>query len=249
LDQTKISFSMSEIYQILRKEILTLKLSPGSLLTENQVSARFNMSRTPVRNVFAHLNRDGLLEIKPKVGTYVSLIDLDIATQIIFMRIQVELAVMMYLTKHTDGKLLVNLEKNLEEQKKQIENGVVDEEFYRIDSRFHEFCLISCNKHKLWQLIQQMDVHYSRYRLLDYMATRSNHVFDTLYSEHFGLYNLIKQGKSEKLKQALTSHLYGGFLRIDTRFKTEYPHFFAHNERSIEEILLEIKLMVNEATG
>jgi GntR family transcriptional regulator, rspAB operon transcriptional repressor len=92
MNETKISFSMHEIHRILRKEILTLKLAPGSLLTETQVGLRFNISRTPVRNVFAHLSRDGLLEIKPKVGTYVSLIDLEMATQIIFMRAQSELA-------------------------------------------------------------------------------------------------------------------------------------------------------------
>lgn len=240
---------MNEIYQILRREILTLKLSPGSLLTETQVGLRFNISRTPVRNVFAHLNRDGLLEIRPKVGTYVSLIDLEIATQIIFMRAQSELAVMTHLSKHPDAKLLVNLEKNLEEQKRQIDIGVVDEEFYRIDSRFHEFCMISYNKHKVWQLIQQMDVHYSRYRLLDYMATRTNHVFETLYAEHYNLYELIREGRTEKLKYALTAHLYGGFLRINTRFKTEYPHFFANSDRTIEDILLEIKMMVNEAAS
>jgi GntR family transcriptional regulator, rspAB operon transcriptional repressor len=154
---------------------------------------------------------------------------------------------MTYLTKHPDAKLLVNLEKNLEEQKRQIDLGVVDEEFYKIDSRFHEFCMISNNKHKVWQLIQQMDVHYSRYRLLDYMATRSNHVFETLYAEHYNLYELIKDRKTEKLKKAITSHLYGGFLRINTRFKTEYPQFFINNIRTIEDILLEIKLMVNEA--
>lgn len=246
-DESKNALSMSEIYTILRQDILTLKITPGALLSENQVSTRFNTSRTPIRNVFAHLAREGLVTVHPKKGTYVSLIDLDLASQIIFMRTQVEYAVMSHIASNPDAQLFKALEENLQMQQEQIRQGVNDEEFYFIDSQFHGLCMRSMRKTKLWEMIQRMDVHYSRYRRLDYKAARQKHVFETLLKEHKQLYQYMKNGEPAKLKYALTAHLYGGFFRINTRFETEYPELLTKNGKSVEDLLLEIKVLLNEA--
>ncbi len=238
-----------DVYKVLRNEILKLKIQPGEALSENYVASRFNISRTPVRSIFVRLARDGLLDVHGRKGTFVSLIDLDMAEQIIFMRIQAELAVMTYIAKHPDNMLFKALRQNLEKQKNLLEADVDDEDFYRIDSQFHGLCMSSLHKQKLWKMIQSMDVHYSRYRHLDYSAARSENVFNTLFSEHSNLYECMIKGRMEEIRFVLTSHLYGGMLRINTRLATEYHTFFTDSTRSIEEILLDVKLTLNDALG
>ncbi len=55
--------SAEEIYNTLRQEILTLKLAPGSGIDELSLSARFNISRVPIREVLKRLAGSGLVEI------------------------------------------------------------------------------------------------------------------------------------------------------------------------------------------
>ena len=67
-----------EIYNQLKEEIIDLKIEPGALISENEISRRFEVSRTPVRDVFLRLCNDGLLEVLPQRGTKVSLIDMEL---------------------------------------------------------------------------------------------------------------------------------------------------------------------------
>lgn len=235
--------SNQDIYEILRKEILSLKMMPGQALSESQMTARFNISRTPVRSVFALLQQNGLIEIVPKKGSYVSLINLDVAEQTIFMRIQVELAAMRYLARHPDAQLFGLLERNLAQQKEQITQGVIDSEFYRSDSSFHELCMASFGKRKVWQVIQEIEVHYARYRLIDYHQTN---VYETLYDQHDQLFQLMSQGNVDGINRAITEHLYGGILRFNASLLEEHAHLFTQGDRSMDEIVRDVKLMINE---
>ncbi|WP_281978908.1 GntR family transcriptional regulator [Pseudorhizobium flavum] len=63
------------VYDLLRDEILDLKLSPGSPVDEVQLAERFKMSRTPIREALVRLAGEGLIETLPNRSTMVSNID------------------------------------------------------------------------------------------------------------------------------------------------------------------------------
>ena len=63
------------VYDILREEILDLKLAPGSAVDEVQLSERFQLSRTPIREALVRLAGEGLIETLPNRSTLVSNID------------------------------------------------------------------------------------------------------------------------------------------------------------------------------
>ncbi len=235
-----------DVYNQLRNEILTLRIHPGEALSENYVADRFNISRTPVRSIILRLSRDGLLDMRGRKGTFVSLIDLDLAEQSLFMRIQVELAAMSYISRHPNKILFRQLAANLEEQQRLVDANADNKAFYSVDSDFHGRCMACIHKQSLWKMIQGMDVHYSRYRYLDYVATREEGVFQTLRNEHAALYECMERGRTQDIRHTLTAHLYGGFLRIDRRLETEYQAFFTKSARSLEEILLDVKIALNE---
>jgi len=64
---------VDELYSILRKRILNEKYSPGEKLSETLLGAEFNCSRTPIREALKRLERDGLISILPKSGSYVKI--------------------------------------------------------------------------------------------------------------------------------------------------------------------------------
>jgi DNA-binding GntR family transcriptional regulator len=63
------------VYDILRDEIISLQLLPGSPIDENQLAERFEMSRTPIREALVRLGSDGLVTALPNRSTVVSNID------------------------------------------------------------------------------------------------------------------------------------------------------------------------------
>ncbi len=73
--QRKRGSGVKMVYDLLRDEILDLKLAPGSLVDEVQLAERFKMSRTPIREALVRLAGDGLIETLPNRSTMVSNID------------------------------------------------------------------------------------------------------------------------------------------------------------------------------
>lgn len=55
----------------LEQDILTGLYAPGDRLDEVKLAARFDVSRTPIREAFQHLAASGLLELKPRRGAFV----------------------------------------------------------------------------------------------------------------------------------------------------------------------------------
>ncbi len=59
----------------LRAEIVHGELGFGEFLSESRIAARYQVSRTPVREAFACLNIEGLVTTEPQQGTFVFTID------------------------------------------------------------------------------------------------------------------------------------------------------------------------------
>jgi DNA-binding GntR family transcriptional regulator len=62
----------ARIYDRLKDAIITGTLRPLERITENKVAADFGLSRTPVREAFQRLEAEGLIQVVPKRGSFVS---------------------------------------------------------------------------------------------------------------------------------------------------------------------------------
>lgn len=62
----------SELYEHLKVSVLTLHLQPGEDLDEVTLSEEFELSRTPLREVFRQLAGEGYLELRENRGARVS---------------------------------------------------------------------------------------------------------------------------------------------------------------------------------
>ncbi len=61
-----------QLYQDLKRQILTLALEPGMPLDETTLSAQYGISRTPLRDVFRQLAGEGFIQIRENRGTIVA---------------------------------------------------------------------------------------------------------------------------------------------------------------------------------
>lgn len=65
------------VYSMLRKDILTLALKPGSPLDETSLAERFGLSRSPVREALSRLAGEGLVTILSNRSTLVAAFDIE----------------------------------------------------------------------------------------------------------------------------------------------------------------------------
>lgn len=68
--------SSEYIYKELKKRIINLQYKPGELINEKDLIEEFKVSRTPIREALLKLSEKNWVNFVPRVGIYVSQIDL-----------------------------------------------------------------------------------------------------------------------------------------------------------------------------
>ena len=81
---------VSQIFEIIRRLIITVRLRPGQKISENDISEALRASKTPVREALIRLEDAGLVTIVPKSGTFVAPIRIDRYIDACFVRLQLE---------------------------------------------------------------------------------------------------------------------------------------------------------------
>ena len=78
-----------QAYRAIEEQIVTLRLKPGDVLSEQMLSATFGFGRTPVREALQRLAHEGLVIILPRKGVLVS--DLNPRHQLLVLEVRREL--------------------------------------------------------------------------------------------------------------------------------------------------------------
>src|SRR5215468_9331203 len=78
-----------EAYRVIEEQIVTLRLKPGDILSEQMLSASSRIGRTPIREALQRLAREGLVTILPRKGILVS--ETDPRKQLLVLEVRREL--------------------------------------------------------------------------------------------------------------------------------------------------------------
>ncbi|MFB5195093.1 GntR family transcriptional regulator [Neobacillus sp. KR4-4] len=196
-------------YEEIKAEILRLKLIPGTKISEKTISDRLNVSRTPIREAFLKLAQEELLTIIPQSGTFVSLINLELAEEARFVREVIETNIVGLCCEHVSEESAFNLEVNLKMQEHLVSNHIEKqqiEKFTNLDENFHKELFIACGKERTWRMIQNMAGHLNRFRMLRIIDTK-NLDWDLLLSHHKEIYQAISEKNKEKAEALMKEHL------------------------------------------
>ncbi|WP_370875503.1 GntR family transcriptional regulator [Bacillus horti] len=210
-----------QVYEILKENILSLKLAPGRVISEKEMSELLEVSRTPVREAFVRLAQEELLEIYPQRGTAISLIDLHYVEEARFLREHLERAIVKLACKRFSEDHLLRLEGNIA----MLELCVKEKNYtklFELDEEFHFTLASGCDKERMWNVIQQMSGDLKRIRMLSLVAEYN---WDLILSQHKEIVAAIKEGNEAKADQVMEHHLKKLTFEQES-LKNEYPHFF-----------------------
>lgn len=210
------------VYQILKRNIMELRLKPGSPLKKEKISRQLQVSVTPVREAFAKLAEEDLVDILPQNGTFVSHINIDKIIQAQFMRESLELAVIkiaceMDFPKDKLFKLqtIVKMQEILAEEENLIQ-------LFELDNQFHRLVFDACNKKYVWEVLQQASTHIDRIRVLS-LTTSFNR--KEIIADHQKIIDAIKDKNLELAKRVVKEHT--NRIKFDIEeLKEKYSDYF-----------------------
>ncbi len=93
-----------QVYEALKKAIISLRLPPGTLISENRICRQIGVSRTPVRSAITRLVEDELIEVFPQKGSLVAPIKLSAVRNNHFIRKALEIAVLRRASRGLDAR-------------------------------------------------------------------------------------------------------------------------------------------------
>ncbi|MDP1513166.1 GntR family transcriptional regulator [Paenibacillus ottowii] len=197
-------FTKEEIKQLLKNDILSLTLKPGTLLSETTLSERFQLSRTPLRDVLKQLAQEAYIDIYPKKGNVVSYIDLESVEQMSYLRSALEKEIMKELSTQFALSDIQKLSEILESQKAVIDEDHATDQFLILDDEFHHTMFQLVGREFLWQLIQHSNVHYIRYRKLHMLETGK---LMEIWHEHQSMLEYMLNHETSKMDDLIHHHL------------------------------------------
>lgn len=205
---------------LLRRRIISLELPPGEALSENELAQELGVSRTPVRESLILLREEGLIQVFPQIGSFVSLVDIDRVAQAQFIREAIECASLADIKIDSDAAS--GLRENLQAQRDAEVAGDV-ETFFQLDEDFHRELLQLAGHGAAWNAVNSAKAHLDRARRLSLID--SGHV-GALIEEHTAVVDALIEQDRVAADLSLKLHLRGVFKDIEQIQQTS-PELFS----------------------
>lgn len=212
----------NKAYREINRRILRSVYAPGDKISESSLEQDLGLGRTPVREALIRLRRDGLINIVPQSGTYVSKIDLNEATNARFVRESVERKVMVEAAAVASEADMSALNDILE---KQVDAAVKSdhEMFFELDEEFHQYFYKMTDKLIVWNWLQVTNAQLLRFRWLRLKVVQLN--WNSLIKEHQKICQAVGNHDPEESERLAVNHLH---LMIDEESNVLeiFPNYF-----------------------
>lgn len=212
----------SDAYNEIKYKIIHFDYIPGQKISEKTISQELDLGRTPVREAIIRIEREGLIEVIPQSGTYITRIDMADAKDARFVRSHIEPSIMVDAAIKMTPEAKQALEDNLQSQAKTAMNNEPDN-FFDLDQDFHHEFYKVVNKDTVWNWLQINNTQLNRFRRLRLKESELN--WSTLLDQHQQIYNAVLDQDIDNLNFLVTQHLHLMLLEKQ-KVLDAYPDYF-----------------------
>ena len=210
-----------EVFNKLHGDIVSLRLLPGTKLSESEIAKQCDVSRQPVREAFIRLNNKGLLTVRPQKATLVRKISIREILNARFIRTAVEVEVVR---KACSSAVDVNFERidtNLKEQSHAARKSDPTS-FHALDYDFHRQICIAAESEFAFATIAENKSQVDRLCMLC-LANKKGML--ELIDDHGQIVDALKNRDVRAMIDMTRFHL----SRLDITLQTareEHDHYF-----------------------
>ena len=203
-DQIDATNKKNMAYEIIKQRIINNEYKPLDTLTEQLICSELGISKTPVRETFKELEKDGFVKIIPSIGCLVSSIGLDYIHEIFEIREILECAAARIVAERGDKTIFEDILKNHESfelaEKKNIKGSVVS------GFEIHTAIFETVGNSRLLDFYKNIQNHIIRIRLF-FIYQFDMEKTERMNAEHKMILKTIIAGNSEAAEKAMREHL------------------------------------------
>ena len=207
-----------------REAIIELNFLPGEIIRKHDICNALGLSRSPVSEALAKLRNEGLVEVVPQSGTFVSRFSLQDIKEGAFLREAIELACIEILASNISEQQLIDLNRNLKLQKVLAESDDY-QGFYQLDAKMHGMIMDFTGYKNLAKVTKTGWVQVDRARqLLLPVDGRLKKAFQ----EHRAVIKALEQNDVALAREKMRTHL-NQLILLLTPLEKKHPHLFENS--------------------
>jgi len=209
-----LKLANTHIFDILKGRIINLEMKPGDHVQEKDLIEEFGVSRTPVREALIKLSQIGLIETRPRVGTFVTQIDLKSVKNAYEVKKNLEgLAAELAARRATDNEI-----KELFEIINRFSRYDIVKDYKQCindDQRFHQIIRQASRNEMLIEILDQLNTKTARFlQSIEYVIDD----FDWFYNTLKNMAHAIEERDSEKARIKTEEHTLKFVDQMSRRF-------------------------------
>lgn len=209
-----------QVFEHLREMIISMALTPGTVLSRAELAAQFGLSQTPIRDALQRLGEENLVDIFPQHATVVRPVDIPLARQAHFLRCSIELEIVRTLAEMQDPDLIARLRSSLARQRALVDSDEF-KEFSATDQVFHKLMYEAAQVPDLWVLVRRHSGHLDRLRHLHLPIPGK---VRAILRDHTNIVEAIASGDAALAQQRLRNHLSGTLSNIE-EIRARFPTY------------------------
>ena len=209
-----------QVYKLLRNKIIQGELAPGMRISEAEISKALEVSRQPVREAFIKLRNDGLVEVRPQRGTFVTKIHVNAVSDARFIREAIEVEIVRLLAASCNPEQIAELRGVIDQQRQQSTVDV--EKFFHLDEAFHRLLADFADKGTVWDVIGRLKAHFDRVRYV----SSSHKSLDRVIEHHVQIVDALEAHDAQRAEHIIRDHMKEVLIDLPKIMKQQ-PEIFA----------------------
>ncbi len=204
LDHTDLT---EQTYKVLRDKILRRQLQPGEKISVEEAANGLGVSRTPVMVALQKLASEGLVEIIPRRGTFVTELTARDVAELFDIRLMIELYAAEFILKAGKAdQFLANVKEMMAGMEQAIiHNNYGDYETFIARDRDLHLALVRLTENQhLVKIYRDMNVHMHVARA-HYMKSVEN--ARQAQREHEAIVGAFRNAALDEVREALRTHI------------------------------------------
>lgn len=173
---------------------------PGDAVGEPEIMEETGIGRTPVREALLALKEEGLIEIRPRKGTFASPITEQQINEIYQIRSLLEPVTAVRYKQRFDKSVLLDYDSLFEHL--DIED---DEKYFDLDMKFHQAIIGITDNPTLTEFYEK--VMFSQYRIGIYNSVRGMAGKENYYPEHHDIICALLDEDDKRIEEACKRHI------------------------------------------
>jgi len=198
----QIKTTADQIVDVIRNEIFSGKYLPGDKLKENEISSRYSVSRTPVREALRKLEAEGLTEFRPNKGVLIPQIGNHDIDEIYELRILIEMHCVRKFIKIATEQNFEEMENIIDKMRNALSSKDIPD-YFALSLDFHDYYIKHCQNERMYSFFNSIR---NTMRMAQSILGKTESFYKKSMDGHLEIMKLLKS-RSPECEKVLRLHI------------------------------------------